>query len=133
MDGSVRASSLTPRAGRHARLGPEPARGKKDPLALILGEDERWSLTTVFFTLAIVLHLGVVAFGIASNWLRDLRLAVEQNQAALHEYLWRTYDVEVIKPKHAPPPPPPPPEPAPPEPAPVAKAPVLKPMDDPYK
>ena len=133
MDGSVRASSPTPRAGRHARLGLEPAREKKDPLALILGEDERWSLTTVFFTLAVVLHLGVVGYGIAVTWLHDLRLAVEQNQASLHEYLWRTYDVEVVKPKDAPPPPPPPPEPPPPEPAPVAKAPVLKPVDDPYK
>ena len=124
---SVPAPPLTHRAP----LGRELARSE-DPLALILGHEERWGFTSVCISVAVALHVAFIAFGIAASWLHDMRLAVDANRSRLHDYLWRTYDVEVVKPKDEPPPPPPPPE-APPEPPPVAKAPMAKPVDDPYK
>jgi protein TonB len=65
----------------------------------------------------------------------QMRDAVGENRARLHEFFWRQYDVEVEKPKEEVKPEPPPPEPPPvPEPAPAPKPQAMKPVeDDPYK
>ncbi len=89
-------------------------------------------MISVCLGVGLALHVTMLAFGVAAAWLRDIRLAVEENRTRLHDYLWRQYDVEVVKPKDEPKPEPPPPPPPEPEPAPVPRA-MAKPVDDPYK
>lgn len=108
-------------------------RRARNPLASILGEGQRWDLVSICIAIALALHVALVVFGIVAGMLRDLRLAVEDNRARLHEYFWRQYDVEAEKPKDEPKPEPPPPEPPPPEPAPALKPQAKPPEDDPYK
>jgi len=84
--------------------------------------------------IALALHAAMLAFAIASALLAELRGAVGENRARLHDYFWRVYDVEVprAQPREeekVPEPPPPEPEPVPP--APKQAAPPKD--DDPYK
>jgi protein TonB len=112
------------------------ARARRDALAAILGVEERWELLSACLAIAFSLHAAMLVFAIVAGLLKDLRLAVEDNRARLHDFFWRQYDVEVDKPKEQakpeepPPPPPPDPEPAP---APQPKAAAPKQEDDPYK
>ncbi|APR79757.1 Ferric siderophore transport system, periplasmic binding protein TonB [Minicystis rosea] len=109
----------------------------RDPLALMLGEVQRPRPFYASSGVALTLHVAVLAFAIAGAWLKDIRLAIEDNRAKLHEFFWRQYDVD-LTPKDKPkeeekaPEPPPEPDPAPPPPAPKAVAPAPK-DDDPYK
>ena len=127
VDGSVYAMhAVTPRP---------PSRGRRDPLALMLGAGERWELITICLAIATSLHAAMLLFAIVTGLLKDLHLAVDDNRARLHDFFWRQYEVEVVKPKEDKPEPPPPPEPEapPPPPAPAPKA-APKPVeDDPYK
>jgi protein TonB len=115
------------RAGRPVRA--------RDPVALILGDEVPRRAFYTAASVALALHLLMLAFAIAGGWLKDMRLAVDDNRARLHEFLWRQYDVD-LKPQDKPkeeekaPDPPPEPEPAPPPPP---KAAAKPPEDDPYK
>jgi periplasmic protein TonB len=106
----------------------------RDPVALILGPSDRFDVVAAFAAVAFMLHVVFLASAILSGLLRDMRLAVQDNRAKVHEFFWRVYDVEVPKdrpkPEEKPPEPEAPPEPAPPKPAPKAEAPK---EDDPYK
>lgn len=107
--------------------------GSRDPVAIMLGEADRFDVLAAFAAVAFALHVAMLASAIASGMLRDIRLAVEENRARVHEFLWRVYDVEIPKDKpkveEKLPEPEPEPEPAP-KPAPKAIAPK---DDDPYK
>lgn len=105
-----------------------------DPVALVLGEEEPRSFVYAAALVALLLHIGMLGSAAAAELLRDLRLAVIDNRAKIHDFFWRQYDVELPKeekPKveEKAPDPPPEPEPAPP---PAPKAPAPK-DDDPYK
>lgn len=112
-----------------------PRSRSRDALALILGEGERGDVFAGFAAFALALHVAMLASGIASGMLRDIRLAVEDNRARVHDFFWRVYDVEIpkdkVKPEEKPPEPEAAPEPAP-APTPAPKAPAPK-DDDPYK
>lgn len=111
-----------------------PGAPRRDPLGLILlGAGDRWDVISIFMGVAVALHVALLVFAIVGGMLKDIHDAVTDGRARIHDFLFRQYEVEVIKPKEAPPPEPPPePEPPPPAPAPVAKA--AKPVDDdPYK
>src|SRR5690349_11659374 len=84
----------------------------RDPLALILGGEERPSIFATAAGIALALHVAMLGIAIAGGWLKDIRMAVEDNRARLHDLFWRQYDVEVPK-KEDPPEPKvePPPEP----------------------
>jgi protein TonB len=117
------------------RAGPGlSARARRDPLAFILGQGERWGLISVCLAVALSLHAAMLIFAFVTGLLHDLRLVVDEDRARLHDFFWRQYDVEVEKPKDEPKPepPPPPPEPPPPEPAPAPKA-QPRVEEDPYK
>ncbi len=119
----------TPAASR-----PRSVRVRRDPLALILGHEERWDLISICVVIALALHAAMLVFAIVTGLLHDMHVAVGENRNRLHEFFWRQYDVEVEKPKDEPKPEPPPPEPPPPEPEPAPKADVKQPKeDDPYK
>jgi protein TonB len=109
------------------------ARGReRDPLATILGQDERNEVFYAGIGVAIMLHVGLLVFAVVTDLLKDLRIAVQDDRARLHAYFWTQYDVEMApKPKEAPKPVEAPPEPPAPAPAPAPKA-VQKPKDDPY-
>jgi protein TonB len=108
----------------------------REPLARMFGrEDDRSELFYAACAAALTLHLAFIGFAMAGDLLKDLRLALADNRARLHEYFWRQYEVEVApKPKveEKAPEPPPEPEPPPPVPAPAPKLPAPK-DDDPYK
>jgi protein TonB len=113
----------------------EPSTRRRDPLSIMLGNAERWDIITVFVGVAFSLHVAMLTFAMVSSLLAQLHSLMGDNRAALHDFFWRQYDVEVVKPKDEPKPEPPPPEPPPPEPAP---APVVKQApkpveEDPYK
>jgi periplasmic protein TonB len=109
------------------------ARGRRDPLALILGPRESWDLISICLAIALFVHGSALGVAIVQNLLHDLHLAVDDNRGRLHDFFWRQYDIEVEKPKDEPKPEPPPPEPPPPEPAPAPKAVTPPKEDDPYK
>src|SRR5271169_5731182 len=101
---------------------PVRARERRDPLALILGTGETWSVFSICVAVALALHVAMLVFALVSALLKDIHDAVVEDRARIHDYFFRLYDVEVIKPKEPPlPPEPPPPEP-PPEPAAAPKA-----------
>jgi protein TonB len=124
MGGSVHAMPASPPPG--------DARGARDPLTIILGDGERWDLFTIAMAVAVALHMGLLLFAIITGLLKDMHLAVAEDRARLHDYFWRQYEVEVVKPKDEPKPEPPPPEP-PPDPTPAPKMAVKPVDDDPYK
>ena len=113
------------------------ARAARDPLALMLaGRDGRSDLFYATLAAAFALHVGLLGFALAGELLKDLRVAMADNRARLHEYFWRQYDVELApKPKAAEkaPEPPPEPDPVPTAPAPVPRAVAPPKEDDPYK
>ncbi|WP_437878957.1 energy transducer TonB [Sorangium sp. So ce513] len=100
-----------------------------DPLAAVLTLGDRASRVGAFLgvTLALTTHSAASARAIVSGSLRDMRQAVEEMRAGIHDYLWAVYEVDVTPPKvEEPKPPEPQPEPEPepePEPPPVPKAP----------
>jgi protein TonB len=123
-------------AVRATPAGSAPLSARRDALAAILGDGERWDLISVCLAIAFSLHAAMLVFAIVAGLLKDLRLAVEDNRSRLHDFFWRQYDVEVEKPKEQPKPEEPPPPPPEPEPAPVPqpKAAAQKQQDDdPYK
>jgi protein TonB len=126
MDGTMYASAaLAPRTA-----GAE--RGRRDALSLILGAAERWDLFSAAIAVAVSMHVGMLVFAFFLGLLADVKSALDDDRAKLHEFFWRQYDVEVEKPKEVKPQPPPP-EPPPPEPAPMPKAQPKVVEDDPYK
>jgi protein TonB len=128
---------MTSAARAHSIAAPARARarGRQDPLTFILGDGERWELLSICLAVAVSLHGFMVGYAIVSGLLHDMRVAMDEGRAHIHDFLWRQYDVEVDKPKVEEKPEPPPPE-APPEPVPVPKQQVVpkqKEEDDPYK
>jgi len=121
-----------------AAMGAPPALAgrAREPLALMFGrEDDRSELFYVACAAALTLHLAFVGFAMAGDLLKDLRLALADNRARLHEYFWRQYDVEVAprpKVEEKAPEPEPEPEPVPTAPPPPSKLAPPK-DDDPYK
>ena len=105
----------------------------RDPVQLMLGQGDRIDVLAAFAAVALALHVAFLASAIVSGLLREMRLAVVDNRARVHDFFWRVYDVEVPKDKpkveDRAPEPEPVPEPAP-KPAPKAEAPK---EDDPYK
>ncbi len=81
---------------------------RRDPLALILGADERWDLISIAAGIALAMHVALLVFAIAGAMLKDIHDAVTDSRVRIHDYFFRQYEVEVIKPKEAPPPEPPP-------------------------
>src|SRR5580704_13386578 len=92
---------------------------RQDPLVLILGPPNFGDAVPISFGIALWAHVGALVFAIIASLLAQLRPVVEDNQAKLHEFFWREYDVEIVKKPDPPPdqkveePPPPPPEPEP--------------------
>lgn len=131
----IEAPTGDPRAPVGARSPVVRARAARDPLALMLaGRGGRSDLFHATLAAAFALHVGMLGFALAGELLKDLRVAMADNRARLHEYFWRQYDVELApKPKVAEkaPEPPPEPDPVPTAPAPKAVAPPKE--DDPYK
>src|SRR5690348_9989385 len=94
------AVTALPASGRGARA---PLRVRPDPLANILGQDERNEVFYAGIAVALMLHVGLLVFAMVTDLLKDLRLAVQDDRARLHAYFWTQYDVEVApKPKEAP-------------------------------
>jgi protein TonB len=112
---------------------PVRARERRDPLTLILGTGETWSVFSICVAVALALHVAMLVFALVSAMLKDLHDAVVEDRARIHDYFFRLYDVEVIKPKEPPPPEPPPPEPPPPEPVAAPRPTVKVQEDDIYK
>ena len=111
------------------------ARATRDPVALMLADrHDRSELFYATLVAAFALHLAMLGSAYATLLLKDMRVAMSDDRARLHEYFSRQYDVELApKPKIEEKAPEPPPEP---DPVPVPKAPVLKIApkdDDPYK
>lgn len=129
------AASPSSVAALGARAPASSRARSRDALALMLGEAERHDIFAGFAAFALALHVAMLASAIASGLLRDIRLAMEDNRARVHDFFWRVYDVEIpkekVKPEEKPPEPDPVPEPAP-APTPAPKAPAPK-DDDPYK
>jgi protein TonB len=115
---------------------PRPAPVRRDPILLMLGAAEHRDWFAITAALAFAVHASAVSPAIASGMLADIHAAVDDSRGRLHEFFWRTYDIEIPKEKPKPEEKPPEPEPPPPEPepkpAPVVKAPPPK-DDDPYK
>ncbi|MFT3769802.1 MAG: hypothetical protein QM820_30565 [Minicystis sp.] len=109
----------------------------RDPLGSLLDPDDRSSVFYAATGVALSLHVAMLVFAIIGGLLKDIRLAVEDNRARLHEFFWRQYDVDLTekKPKaeEKAPEPPPEPEPAPPPPPAPKAAPAPPKDDDPYK
>ncbi len=113
-----------------------------DPLAAVLALGDRASRVGAFLgvTLAVTSHGAASARAIVSGSLRDMRHAVGEMRAGIHDYLWAIYEVDVPPPKveqpkpPEPEPPPPAPEPEPvPKVAPPPQANTPPPKDDPYE
>ena len=118
-----------------AASAPAPVRAKerRDPLALILGPGETWSVFSICVAVALALHLAMLGFTLVSAMLKDIHDAVVEDRARIHDYFFRLYEVEVVKPKDPPPPPEPPPPDPPPEPVAAPKPMAKAQEDDPYK
>jgi protein TonB len=108
---------------------------RADPVAAILGPEERGGPDLFYagLVVALLLHLGLLAFAIAGPYLHEIHALMQSTRTELHEFFWTQYDVDLTpkdKPKPEPPKPEEPPPEAPPPPAPKAPAPKIK--DDPY-
>lgn len=107
----------------------------EDPLEAILGAGKRTDWFAVTVGVALAAHVGFLVLAMADAMLKDIRLAVQDNRAELHELFWRQYDIEIPKEKpkvEQKEPDPPAPEPVEAPKAAVVKAPAPK-DDDPYK
>jgi periplasmic protein TonB len=137
MAGSARAIERghdggSPALTGFARARSAPVRGRRDPLSFILGPSERWGLISICFAIALWLHVTMLIFALVTGLLHDLKAAIHEDRARLHDYFWREYNVEVEKPKDEPKPEPPPPDPVPPEPVAAPKS-APRVEEDPYK
>jgi periplasmic protein TonB len=132
MDGAARGTAQGAVSRAPIQAGVRFAR-RADPLAVMIGPGDRWEPFYLAGGVAVALHAAMLASAIATGLLRDLRAAVDEDRARLHDYFWREYEVEVAqKPTPKAEEPPPPPDPPPPAAAPMIKAPS-KVEDDPYK
>ena len=95
-------------------MGPKPARRSKrkvsreyapdrgDPLAAVMHFGRRATRTGLIigFAIATISHGAFGGRALASP--RDMRMWAEGAQKDIHEFLWSTYDIEVVKPPPAP-------------------------------
>lgn len=139
---SAEAIGMAPHPLVEARSLPPGSPFEGDPARAILRASNRLAANNDWFytgvLLAIALHLAVLGYAFAKNYLWELRDLLQATRAELHEYFWTQYDVDLApkpkpveeKPEEQPPPPPDP------APAPVAApAPKAEPKlkDDPYE